>query len=74
MQRASGVLFDSTDSRTIFLGTLALGDEARPMPYGRDLRRDMAGFVERIGEARWRLVLPFPGFQSTLDVMEIVPA
>ena len=59
---------------TIFLGTLALGDEARPMPYGRDLRRDMAGFVERIGEARWRLVLPFPGFQSTLDVMEIVPA
>ena len=74
VQRASGVLFDSTDSRTIFLGTLALGDEARPMPYGRDLRRDMAGFVERIGEARWRLVLPFPGFQSTLDVMEIVPA
>ena len=74
VQRASGILFDSTDSRTIFLGTLALGDEARPMPYGRDLRRDMAGFVERIGEARWRLVLPFPGFQSTLDVMEIVPA
>ena len=73
VQRASGVLFDSTDSRTIFLGTLALGDEPRPMPYGRDARRDMAGFVERISEKRWRLVLPFPGFQSTLDVMEIVP-
>lgn len=71
-QRASGNLFDSTDSRTIFLGTLALGDEDRPIRYGRDRQRDMAGVVERIGDARWRLVLPFPGFQSTLDVMEIV--
>ena len=71
-QRASGNLFDSTDSRTIFLGTLALGDEDRPMRYGRDRMRDMAGMVERIGAARWRLVLPFPGFHSTLDVMEIV--
>ncbi len=73
-QRASGNLFDGTDSRTVFLGTLALGDEDRPMRYGRDGRRDMAGLVERIGRARWRLVLPFPGFQSTLDVMEIVGA
>lgn len=71
-QRASGNLFDSTDARTVFLGTLALGDEDRSMRYGRDERRDMAGLVERIGPARWRLVLPFPGFQSTLDVMEIV--
>lgn len=74
VQRASGLLFDSTDARTVFLGTLALGDEERAMPYGRDTRRDMAGVVERIGETRWRLVLPFPGFQSTLDVVEIVPA
>lgn len=71
-QRTSGNLFDSTDSRTVFLGTLALGDEDRPMRYGRDARRDMAGLVERIGPVRWRLVLPYPGFQSTLDVMEIV--
>ncbi|MGP7796456.1 DUF4893 domain-containing protein [Sphingomonas sp. CLY1604] len=71
-QRESGTLYDSTDSRTVFLGTLALGDERRPTPYGRDLRRDMAGLVERIGPDRWRLVLPFPGFQSTLDVVEIV--
>lgn len=72
-QRASGNLFDSTDSRTIFLGTLALGDEDRPMRYGRDRQRDMAGLVERIDAARWRLVLPFPGFHSTLDVIEVVP-
>lgn len=71
-QRASGNLFDSTDSRTVFLGTLAMGDEDRPMPYGRDDQRDMAGLVERVGPDRWRLVLPFPAFQSTLDVMEIV--
>ena len=73
-QRTSGNLFDSSDSRTVFLGTLALGDEDRAYRYGRDARRDMAGLVERIGPARWRLVLPFPGFQSTLDVMEIVAA
>ncbi len=71
-QRISGNLFDGTDARTVFLGTLALGDEDRSFRYGRDARRDMAGLVERIGEGRWRLVLPFPSFQSTLDVMEIV--
>ena len=72
-QRPVGLLFPDGD-RTIFLGTLALGDEDRPMRYGRDRQRDMAGLVERIGAARWRLVLPFPGFHSTLDVMEIVRA
>ena len=30
------------------------------MRYGRDAERDMAGFVERIGDNRWRLVLPYP--------------
>jgi hypothetical protein len=34
----------------------------------------MAGLVERIGARRWRLVLPYPRFESTLDVIEIVPA
>jgi hypothetical protein len=34
----------------------------------------MAGVVERIGERRWRLVLPYPNFESTIDVLELLPA
>jgi len=74
VQRGVGTLFESTDARSVFLGTLALGDERRAMPYGRDARRDMAGVIERIGDRRWRLVLPYPGFESVLNLVEIVPA
>ncbi|RYD94655.1 MAG: DUF4893 domain-containing protein, partial [Sphingomonadales bacterium] len=66
-QRPVGLLFPETDARTIFLGTLILGDEVSPLRYGLDARRDMIGYVERIGEKRWRLVLPWPHFESKLD-------
>ena len=35
--------------------------------------RDVAGYVERIGPSRWRLVMPQPHFESKVDVMELVP-
>jgi hypothetical protein len=44
------------------------------MHYGADPERDVAGFIERIGPERWRLVMPWPHFESRLDVMELVPA
>ena len=50
------------------------GDEARAFQYGRDTQRDIAGFVERIGPNRWRLIMPRPHFESQMDVMELVPA
>ena len=68
------MIFPGDPMREVFLGTLVLGDERRAMQYGRDPDRDVAGFVERIGPARWRLVLPRPAFESTLDVIELVPA
>ena len=34
----------------------------------------MVGMLERIGDHRWRLVLPAPHFESMLDVIELVPA
>ncbi|MES2987083.1 MAG: DUF4893 domain-containing protein [Pseudomonadota bacterium] len=74
VQRPVGLLFPETDARMIFLGTLILGDETSPLRYGLDARRDMVGYVERIGEARWRLVLPRPHFESKLDIIELVPA
>jgi len=72
-QRPTGLLFASTDARAIFLGTLVLGDETTPLRYGVDGTRDIAGYLERIGEKRWRLVIPRPRFESLLDVTEMVP-
>lgn len=72
-QRPAGILFPETASRAVFLGTLVLGDERRAMQYGRDAARDLAGYIERVGEKRWRLVLPYPRFESVLDVVEVVP-
>lgn len=73
-QRPSGRLFAPEDRRQVFLGTLALGDETRSIVYGRDPDRDMVGAIERIGVRKWRLVLPYPGFESTIDVIELAPA
>ncbi len=73
-QRPVGRVFPPEDRRQVFVGTLALGDETRPIVYGRDLERNMIGAIERIGPRRWRLVLPYPRFESTLDVIELVPA
>jgi hypothetical protein len=72
-QRHTGLLFADSALRQAFLGTLVLGDENRAMQYGRDQERDLAGWVERVGDNRWRLILPYPHFESTLDVLELVP-
>ncbi len=72
-QRQVGYIFPNDQLRTVFLGTLVLGDEQRAIPYGADNDRDLAGYVERIGPNRWRLILPNPRFESLIDVVELVP-
>jgi hypothetical protein len=72
-QRPIGFILPYAPTRKVFLGTLQLGDETRALQYGRDRERDLAAVVERIGEKRWRLVFPYPHFESTLDVIELVP-
>lgn len=72
-QRYAGVVFPNDPIREVFLGTLVLGDESRALQYGQDQTRDIAGYMERIGPARWRLIMPKPNFESQLDVMELVP-
>lgn len=72
-QRPVGRLFADSDRRLVFLGTLQLGDEQGNLRYGHDRQRDMIGLLERIGERRWRLAFPYPAFESTLDVLELVP-
>lgn len=73
-QRPVGLIFPDGSARGIFLGTMMMADERRAMEYGRDSQRDLAAVVERIGAKRWRLVFPYPRLESTLDVMELVPA
>ena len=73
-QRPTGLLFEDSETRDVFLGTLVLGDETAPLRYGLDAKRDMVGYVERVGERRWRWVFPYPRFESILDVIELVPA
>jgi hypothetical protein len=73
-QRPVGLLLPYTGNRKIFLGTLLLGDETRALEYGRDRERDLVAVVERIDDYRWRLVFPYPHFESTIDIVELVPA
>ena len=72
-QRPHGTIYRGDQLRGAFLGTLVLGDETVAYQYGRDPERDLAGWVERIGDNRWRIVLPYPHYESTLDVIELIP-
>jgi hypothetical protein len=73
-QRPMGRIFPENSRRMIFLGSLQLGDEPGTLRYGHDEARDLAADLERVGERRWRLVFPYPHYESTLDVIELVPA
>jgi hypothetical protein len=69
-ERQAGRLWPDTDTRLIFLGALALGEE-KPAAYGTRPERDLAGVLERVAPFRWRLVIPRA--HSGLDVLEMVP-
>jgi len=73
-QRPGGYLWETADTRRlIFLGSVALGNEDTPLPYGENRARDMAGVFERYGNLRYRLVVPWPRDGSKLDIFELVP-
>ena len=73
-QRPTGRLFQDGTARMVFLGTMVLSDEPKSIKYGRDNDRDLVGAVQRVGDRRWRMLLPEPAWESTMDVMEITPA
>ena len=73
-ERPAGRLWeDDVPTRLIFLGSVALGNEDQPKPYGEDASRDMAGTLERVGPMRWRLVVPFPRSGAKLELFELTP-
>jgi len=73
-QRPAGLLFPENDRRMIMLGSMALADEPPANSYSLRPDRDLIAAVERIGERRWRLVIPWPQNESNLDLIELVPA
>ena len=58
----------------VLLGSMALAQEPPADSYGRNPDRDLIAGLERIGEARWRLVVPWPQNESNLDLIELRPA
>ena len=73
-QRPSGLLFPESDRSMVLLGSMALAEEPPANSYGQRPDRDLIAVLERIGERRWRLALPWPQNESNLDLIELVPA
>lgn len=73
-QRPSGLLFPENDREMVMLGSMALASEPAANSYGQRPDRDLVAVLERIGERRWRLVIPWPQAESNLDLIELVPA
>ena len=71
-QRTRGLLYPDTDRRLIYVGTQAWGDETAWPAYGADRDRDQVGVLERIGDQRWRLAIPWPKQEAKLELLEIV--
>jgi len=71
-QRTRGLLYPDTDRRLVYVGAQAWGDEAHFPRYGQTGERDQVGVLERIGDARWRLAIPWPKQEAKLELLEIV--
>ncbi len=69
-QRFFGVLYPDGARRMVFLGAGSFGDEGW-RPYRSDPDRDEVGVLERVEAGRWRLALPWPLYESKLDLIEI---
>lgn len=72
-QRPQGIFYSDTKNRSIFLGTMIFGDEHIDLPYGRDVKRNMVGILEKIADQHWRIILPDPHFESLFDVIDLRP-
>lgn len=73
-QRPGGLLFPENDRQMVMLGSMALAAEPPANSYGQRPDRDLIAVLERIGDRRWRLVIPWPQAESNLDLIELVPA
>jgi len=73
-QRTQGLIYPdpANPTRLIYVGAQAWGDTETTFPaYGAQPERDQVGVIERIGNGRWRMVVPWPKQESKLDILEI---
>jgi hypothetical protein len=70
-QRPSGLLFPDSDRRMVVLGSVSLAEDPPANSYGLHPDRDFVGVLERIGDRRWRLAMPWPYQESNLDLIEL---
>lgn len=71
-QRTRGLLYPDTDRRLVYVGAQAWGAAEKTFPaYGDTPERDQVGVLERIGQTRWRLVIPWPKQEAKLELLEI---
>jgi hypothetical protein len=70
--RVGGMLYPDSD-RMVFLGSKAMRGEMGMRAYGSDATRDQVGVVRALGDGHWRLELPWPHWQSNLEIIEILP-
>lgn len=73
-QRTIGWIDKVDKKQSAYLGTLIYHYEDALVSYGQTAKRDQAAVVQRIGPNRWRMVFPFPAYESKADVMELTPA
>jgi hypothetical protein len=72
-ERPGGYLWNDSDTRLIFLGAMASGEDEAPPGYGERPSRDLAGVAERIGPFRYRIVFPWPQGGAKIEILELVP-
>ncbi|MEP2988567.1 MAG: DUF4893 domain-containing protein [Parasphingorhabdus sp.] len=72
-QMTIGWIYSANNEQSVYLGTLMYGYENALTPYGKTKERDHASVVHRIGKDRWRMVFPYPYYESVVDVMELTP-
>jgi hypothetical protein len=71
--RPGGRLWEDSDTQMVFLGSVSAQPDG-PLPaYGDNPMSNQVGVVERIGEFRWRVVIPGSTPEGKLDVMELLP-
>lgn len=72
-QRTTGWIYQASKRHSVYLGTSFYGYEDKAVPYGGTAERDQAAVVHRIGKSRWRMIFPYPYYESVVDVMELTP-
>lgn len=70
--RTRGLIYPDTDRRAVYVGVQGSESAEKTFPtYGEKTERDQVGVIERIGQNRWRLVLPWPKQDAKLELLEI---